>query len=94
MSWLTPILREIQADQAMTRHQRKFFDNGATVNMVIKHDPAANEEKVRRWAEQMNAKHGGVSNALQDAAPVPRCGCHTGRIQPEGHRLQVGARRR
>lgn len=29
MSWLTPILREIQADQAMTRHQRAFFDNGA-----------------------------------------------------------------
>jgi phage portal protein BeeE len=78
MSWLTPILREIQADQAMTRHQRKFFDNGATVNMVIKHDPAANEEKVRRWAEQMNAKHGGVSNAYKtlhlypgaDATPV------------------------
>jgi hypothetical protein len=23
MSWLTPILREIQADQAMTRHQRR-----------------------------------------------------------------------
>lgn len=29
MSWLTPILREIQADQSMTRHQQKFFDNGA-----------------------------------------------------------------
>jgi len=29
MSWLTPVLRELQADQAMTRHQRKFFDNGA-----------------------------------------------------------------
>ncbi|MGV8056391.1 phage portal protein, partial [Mycobacterium kansasii] len=35
MSWLTPVLREIQADQAMGRHQRKFFDNGATVNLVI-----------------------------------------------------------
>ena len=78
MSWLTPILREIQADQAMSRHQRKFFDNGATVNMVIKHDPGANEEKVRRWALQMNDKHGGAANAYKtlhlypgaDATPV------------------------
>lgn len=29
MSWITPVLREIQADQAMTRHQSKFFTNGA-----------------------------------------------------------------
>lgn len=78
MSWLTPILREIQADQSMTRHQRKFFDQGATVNMVIKHDAAANEEKVRKWAEMMNSKHAGVANAYKtlhlypgaDATPV------------------------
>lgn len=29
MSWITPILREIQADKEMTRHQRKFFEQGA-----------------------------------------------------------------
>lgn len=78
MSWLTPILREIQADQAMTRHQRKFFDNGATVNMVIKHAVGAEENKVKRWKEQMDEKHAGVENAYKtlhlypgaDAVPV------------------------
>lgn len=78
MSWLTPILREIQADQSMTRHQRKFFDNGATVNMVVKHDTAADENKVRRWIEQMRERHVGVDNAYKtlhlypgaDAVPV------------------------
>ncbi len=65
MSWLTPILREIAADEAMTRHQRKFFDNGATVNLVVKHDVAANEEKVKRFAEMMQERHGGVRNAYK-----------------------------
>lgn len=65
MSWLTPILREIQADHAMTRHQRAFFDGGATVNLVVKHDVSANEEKVKRFAEMMQEKHGGVRNAYK-----------------------------
>lgn len=65
MSWLTPILREIQADQAMSRHQRAFFDNGATPNMVVKHDAAASMEKVQRFAEMMQEKHGGPANAYK-----------------------------
>jgi len=78
MSWLTPVLREIQADHAMTRHQQKFFDNGATVNMVIKHPEGATEEQVKRWAELFGDKHSGVRNAWKtlhlypgaDATPV------------------------
>lgn len=78
MSWLTPILREIQADQAMTRHQRKFFDNGATVNMVIKHEKGASEDGVKRWKDKMEEKHAGIDNAYKtlhlypgaDAVPV------------------------
>lgn len=63
MSWLTPIVREIQADQAMTRHQRKFFDNGATPNMVVTHAVGADMEKVKRFSEMMAENHAGVENA-------------------------------
>lgn len=78
MSWITPVLREIQADQAMTKHQSKFFSNGATVNMIIKHSPLADPDAVRRWADEMQAKHGGADNAWKnlnlypgaDATPV------------------------
>lgn len=78
MSWLTPILREIQADQAMSRHQRKFMDNGATVNMIIKHPVGADAAAVRKWADELQDKHGGVENAWKnlnlypgaDATPV------------------------
>lgn len=78
MSWLTPVLREIRADQAMSKHQAKFFDNGATVNMIIKHSPLADPDAVRRWADEVQAKHGGADNAWKnlnlypgaDATPV------------------------
>lgn len=65
MSWLTPILREIQADQSMTRHQSKFFDNGATPNMVVKHDSAATLEKIKKFAKEMKDEFGGVDNAYK-----------------------------
>lgn len=78
MSWLTPILREIQADQSMTTHQRKFFDNAATVNMIIKHPMGADPVAVKKWADEVNDKHAGAANAYKnlnlypgvDATPV------------------------
>ena len=78
MSWLTPILREIQADHAMTRHQRKFFDRGATVNMIIKHPAGADPKAVAKWDGELASKLGGVENAWKnlnlypgaDATPV------------------------
>lgn len=78
MSWLTPVIREIQADHSMTRHKRKFFDNAATVNMIIKHNPIANPDAVIKWADEMQDKHGGTENAWKnlnlypgaDATPV------------------------
>jgi phage portal protein BeeE len=71
MSWLTPILREIQADQAMTRHQRKFFDNGATPNMIIKHMPGATQDKVQKWLDDFKDKHTGVENAYKTLQLYP-----------------------
>ncbi|GAA2436113.1 phage portal protein [Mycolicibacterium llatzerense] len=65
MSWLTPILREIQADQAMTTHQSKFFEQGATPNMIIKHSPGADRDAVQKWAEEVNSKHSGAANAYK-----------------------------
>jgi phage portal protein BeeE len=71
MSWLTPILREIQADQAMTRHQRAFFDNGATVNMVIKHPAGATQAAVAKWEQEFTAKFAGAENAYKTLQIYP-----------------------
>lgn len=71
MSWLTPILREIQADQVMTKHQRKFFENGATPNMIIKHNPMADRAAIIKWAQELEANHAGVDNAWKNLNLYP-----------------------
>lgn len=65
MSWLTPIVREVQADGLMTKHRLKFFENGATPNLVIKHNTNADADKVKRFAERMRDEYGGVDNAYK-----------------------------
>jgi hypothetical protein len=65
MSWLTPVLRELQNDKLMSRHQRKFFENGATPNMVVSLDAAVKEDSFKRFKEAMNASHRGVEHAYE-----------------------------
>lgn len=65
MSWLTPVIREIQADQLMQRHKRKFFENGATPNMVVSVDKSVTPEKFKKFREIMDAKHAGAENAYK-----------------------------
>lgn len=71
MSWITSVAREIVADKVMQRHKQKFFENGATPNMVIRHAAGANEAKVRRWVAEMAAEHGGVENAYKNLNLYP-----------------------
>src|ERR1044071_868432 len=67
MSWLTPVLREIEADAGMTTHKIKYLDNAAAPNMLIRY-PAGMKLKqttVDAIAAQVQAKHGGVANAYK-----------------------------
>lgn len=65
MTWLTPIVREIQADQLMNRHKRRFMDNGATPNLVVRHGEKASPESVRKFREMLDREHRGVENAYK-----------------------------
>jgi phage portal protein BeeE len=71
MSWLTPIVRQIQGDLSMTRHKQKFFDNGATPNIIIKHVAGADPAKVQRFKEMLEEKHSGVDNAYKNLHLYP-----------------------
>lgn len=64
MSWLTPVLREIMADGAMTRHRMKFFEQGATPNVVVK-TPIEDPEKFKTWVELMREKSEGLAHAYK-----------------------------
>jgi phage portal protein BeeE len=65
MSWLTPVVREVQADGLMTRHKRQFFENGATPNMVVSGITAASQQEFDAIVDMMEANHSGVANAYR-----------------------------
>jgi phage portal protein BeeE len=65
MSWVTPLIRDVQADGAMTEHKRMFMVNAATPNLVIKFDPAITIEQVREFKDLFEQDHAGTWNAYK-----------------------------
>lgn len=64
MSWLTPVVREILSDRQATGHKQKFFENGATPNMIIKHQ-ISDPEVLEKWVALFKDAHEGVRNAYR-----------------------------
>jgi hypothetical protein len=52
MSWITPIVREVMGDSAARDHKLRFFEKGATPNMIVIAAPDA------RWADKIIAGQG------------------------------------
>lgn len=65
MSWLTPVVREIQGDKRTTEHKLKFFEQGATPNMVIKFDPTVALEQVKAFKQLIEDEHQGLRDAYK-----------------------------
>jgi phage portal protein BeeE len=65
MSWLTPVIREVENDSLMNSHKRKFFENGATPNMIISHAAGADREAIIAFNKRLEAENGGVANAYK-----------------------------
>lgn len=65
MSWITPAVREIQGDIAATVHKLKFFENGATPNMVVKGITAATSTQFNEVVEMLERNHTGLGNAYR-----------------------------
>jgi phage portal protein BeeE len=64
MSWLTPVIRELMADKAMTEHRLAFFENAATPNLVVKLD-VPDLEKFKKWIQTFRDDHEGATNAYK-----------------------------
>ncbi len=65
MSWITPVLREIMGDSAATSHKLKFFENGATANMIVTLDPDLSVDDFNKWVDIFEGDHAGVLNAYK-----------------------------
>jgi phage portal protein BeeE len=65
MSWLSPIIRDIMGDSAATTHKIKFFENGATPNLVVKRKDTLEKGAFKEWVSLMEAGHAGTANAYK-----------------------------
>jgi hypothetical protein len=65
MSWLTPVIREIQADTQATKHKLKFFENAASPNLAVKLPKEITPAQFGEFVELMDARHKGVEHAYE-----------------------------
>lgn len=65
MSWLTPVLREVDADVQMTDYQRAYLENAATPNMLVKYKERVSAKALEILRQRFDARHGGVNNAFR-----------------------------
>lgn len=65
MSWLTPVLREIQADKAYTDHKAKFVSNAATPKLAVSVKDTVTKAQFLELMEAFEASNGGIENAYK-----------------------------
>lgn len=65
MSWLTPVIRELQADQAATDHKSAFFKNGASPRLVVSLKESVREEQFKKFVRAMAESTGGTDQAYK-----------------------------
>jgi hypothetical protein len=65
MSWMTPVIREIMADKAATKHKGKFFENGATPSFAISFKETVTAEQFKEFMTLMKQSHQSADNAYK-----------------------------
>lgn len=63
MSWLTPIIKEVMGDKAMTHHKNAFLKNSATPTVAISMDPAIDPDDFDSFVERFRQDYEGSANA-------------------------------
>lgn len=62
MSWLTPILTEIEADGGFTEHRKKFVENAAVIPYAVTY-PDISEERFAQVVDAYRKTHEGTKNS-------------------------------
>jgi hypothetical protein len=60
-----PAIRELQLDRLSTEHKIRFFEQGATPNLVVKGVPAVSRTQFEELVDEMESRHAGVANAYR-----------------------------
>jgi hypothetical protein len=62
-SWLTAVLRDVSADQALTTYKTMHLANGAMPGLVIKYSQKLSDATVEKLRKRFGARYGGPENA-------------------------------
>jgi phage portal protein BeeE len=62
-SWLTPLLREVAADDAMTTYKTEHLRSGAQLGIVVKYAQKLQPATIDALRERISARYGGAANA-------------------------------
>jgi phage portal protein BeeE len=65
MSWLTPAIRDLQGDRLASEYKIRYFENGASPNLVIKGLPAVTKQQFDEMVDMMEERHAGAANAFR-----------------------------
>jgi len=66
MSWLTPILTEIESDKQQSRHKQRFFENAATPNLLVTVEKKIKDPDAREtFRNELDRRYGGWENAYR-----------------------------
>lgn len=67
MSWISTLIPDVMADSASTEHKRRFFENGATVNLVVTFDSPIikTQEQFDQMVSKFRRGHEGTANAFK-----------------------------
>ncbi len=65
MSWLTAVLRDVEADKSAIKHKGSFFDNAAVPNIAVTFDKETNPDDFEEFVSNFNGSHRGHWNAYK-----------------------------
>lgn len=65
MSWLTPVINEIQGHSAATQHKLAFFRNGTTSNFVVSYPQAVTKDQFIELVNAYREAHEGTGKAYK-----------------------------
>jgi hypothetical protein len=65
MSWLTPAVRDMQGDRVASEYKIRYFEQGATPNLVVKGLVAPDRVKFDALVDMLEERHAGAGNAYR-----------------------------
>jgi hypothetical protein len=65
MSWLTPLVREVQADKSAGDHKVAFFENAASPNLAVSLPKEITPAQFKEFVDKMDSEHRGATQAYK-----------------------------